>query len=295
LKRVSIFIFLLFLPLVFFAQIRIDSSSRHKDSVGKPRVAKPVRVDTYDTSLQRVLRQNRFVNIKGTPVAVTNRLRRSNSQNNPFYILLGVVAILAFLRFFYAQYFINLFRVFFNTSLRQSQLKDQLIQAQLTSLLYNLFFVMVGGTYIYLLFRYFNLIKVGNISSVLPFCVGCLALVYLVKYVVLKFTGWLTGYSEVVDDYLFIIFLINKIIGILLVPVVVIMAFSDFFIVEIAVSISLLSIGLMIILRVLRSYGLLQHQLKVNYFQFLLYIAGIEILPLLLIYKGLMLLLNKNL
>jgi uncharacterized protein DUF4271 len=295
LKRVSFFIFLLFSPLVFFAQVRIDSSSQHKDSVRKQIVTKPAHVKTYDSSLQNVFRENRFVNIKGTPVAVSNRLRKTNSQNSPFYILLGVVSILAFLRFFYAQYFVNLFRVFFNTSLRQSQLKDQLLQAQLASLLYNLFFIVVGGTYIYLLFRYFNLIVVGNIASLLPLCVGCLALIYLVKYTVLKFTGWLTGYNEVVDDYLFIIFLINKIIGILLVPVVVIMAFSDSIIVEIAVSISLLSIGLMIVLRLLRSYGLLEHQLKVNYFQFLLYIAGIEILPLLLIYKGLILLLNKNL
>jgi hypothetical protein len=294
LKRVFFSIFLLFLPLAFFAQIPTDSSSLHKAAIVKTVAVKPV-VVSYDSSLQKILSNNRFLNTKGKPVAVSDRLRKTASRNAPFYILLGVVSILAFLRFFYPQYFANLFRVFFNTSLKQSQLKDQLLQAQLTSLFYNLFFVVVGGTYVYLLFRYFNWIRPANIGTMLPFFIGSITLIYLGKYLVLKFTGWLTGYTEVVNDYLFVIFLINKIIGICLVPIVVIMAFSDLFIIEIAVSVSLLCIGLMMILRLLRSYGLLETELKVNYFQFLLYIAGIEILPLLLIYKGSMLLLSKNL
>jgi hypothetical protein len=40
---------------------------------------------------------------------------------------------------------------------------------------------------------------------------------------------------------------------------------------------------------------LLQNQLKISHFQFFLYIIGIEIMPLLLIYKGLMILLSNNL
>jgi Domain of unknown function (DUF4271) len=294
LKPVSLFIFLLFWPLVFFAQLPADSPVLHKDSVVKTIAVKRTPL-TYDSSIQRILRVNHFLNTTGKPVAVNNILRKTASSNIAFYILMGVVAILAFLRFFYAQYFTNLFRVFFNTSLRQSQLKDQLLQAQLASLLYNLFFVVVSGTYIYLLFRYFGWIRSGKIDSVLPLCIACLALVYLVKYLVLKFTGWLTGYTEVVDNYLFVIFLINKIIGIFLVPVLIVMAFSDITMIRIAVSFSLLCIGLMMILRVLRSYGLLEHQLKMNYFQFLLYVVGIEVLPLLLIYHGAILLLSKNL
>jgi hypothetical protein len=50
-----------------------------------------------------------------------------------------------------------------------------------------------------------------------------------------------------------------------------------------------------LLLRFFRSYGLLQNQLKISRFHFMLYITGIEILPLLLIYKGLMVYLSKNL
>ena len=38
--------------------------------------------------------------------------------------------------------------------------------------------------------------------------------VYVLKYSTLKFTGWITGLNEATNTYIFVIFLINKIIGI---------------------------------------------------------------------------------
>ena len=122
-----------------------------------------------------------------------------------------------------------------------------------------------------------------------------LGLIYLIKYCTLKFTGWVSGLQEVTNTYVFIIFLINKIIGIFLVPFIVILAFSDSDIVKIAALVSLMSIGILLLLRFFRSYGLLQNQLKISRFHFMLYLTGIELLPLLLIYKGLMVYLSKNL
>ena len=62
-----------------------------------------------------------------------------------------------------------------------------------------------------------------------------------------------------------------------------------------AVIISLLLVGILFLLRFLRSYALLPNQLKVSGFHFILYIIGVEILPVLIVYKGLVVLLSKNL
>jgi hypothetical protein len=110
----------------------------------------------------------------------------------------------------------------------------------------------------------------------------------------LEFTGWITGLDEAVDIYVFVIFLINKIIGIFLVPFIIILSFSEPQIVRIAALVSLMITGVFLLLRFFRSYGLVQNQLKISKFHFFLYIAGLEILPLLLIYKGLMVYLTKN-
>jgi hypothetical protein len=76
---------------------------------------------------------------------------------------------------------------------------------------------------------------------------------------------------------------------------VIIIAFSGMNIVKVTIVLSYAIIGLMMAMRFFRSYGLLQTSLKVSRLHFILYIIGIELLPLLLIYKGAVVFMIKNL
>jgi hypothetical protein len=239
--------------------------------------------------------KNKVLNSDTEPVSLSVKFRKEKGQDSTFYLIAGIVLLLALFKFFNDRYFTNMFRVFFNTSLRQSQLTDQLLQAKLPSLFFNLFFFISGGVYVYMLLLHYRLINEDNKWIMIFSSMGILGFIYLIKYCTLKFTGWVSGLEEVTNTYVFIIFLINKIIGIFLVPFIVILAFSDSVIVKIAALISLMSIGILLLLRFFRSYGLLQNQLKISRFHFMLYLTGIELLPLLLIYKGLMVYLSKNL
>jgi len=51
----------------------------------------------------------------------------------------------------------------------------------------------------------------------------------------------------------------------------------------------------MLLMRFFRSYGLIESSMKINRFHFFLYIIGVEVLPLFLIYRAATILLNKNL
>jgi hypothetical protein len=201
---------------------------------------------------------------------------------------------LALLKTFFFNYFRTLFRVFFNSSLRQSQLTDQLIQAKLPSLLFNIFFACTAGIFIYILVE--NSIPAGKYHYGL-FAVSCIisvGIIYLVKNLVLKGLGAISGFKEQADIYLFIIFLINKILGIFLLPVVIFLVFSP---ISFHASIRLVTfmvMGIMFLLRFYRSYSLLQRDLKMGRFHFFLFLAGLELVPLLVIYKAVMVLLDKN-
>lgn len=241
-----------------------------------------------------VLLKNKLLNTDAESVSLAVQLRKSESRDAFFYMIAGMVLLLAFLKYFYSRYFANLFRVFFYTSLRQNQITDQLLQAKLPSFLFNIFFVISSGIYVYVLLSHYHLTGSGNEWVFIFASVTITGLLYFVKYCTLKFTGWITGLNEVVDIYVFVIFLINKIIGIFLVPFIIILSFSDLQIVRIAAFVSLMCIGIFLLLRFFRSYGLIQNQLKISKFHFLLYITGLEIIPLLLIYKGLMVYLTKN-
>lgn len=299
LKRFPLLFAGLFFFLVFAEAQQADSSHVSDSFLLKQDSLRPV-VFT-DTTMPAVIKapvsklKNRFLNTEAAPVSLSVNFRRETNTDSLFYLIAGVVLLLACFRFFYNRYFTNLFRVFFNTSLRQSQLTDQLLQAKLPSLLFNLFFVISGGIYAYILLTHYALIHDDNRWLMIGASTAVIGIIYLVKYSTLKFTGWITGLKDITNTYVFVIFLINKIIGIFLVPFIVILTFSDPVPVKIGVIVSLLCIGLFLLLRFFRSYGLLQNQLKISRFHFVLYIAGIEIIPLLLIYKGLMLYLSKNL
>ncbi|MEO5892821.1 MAG: DUF4271 domain-containing protein [Ferruginibacter sp.] len=323
-KQVCVFLFLFLPPVLLFAQqtdtiitkknagaaeispdtTRTDSSVVNlPDSiVNSSAQSSAIKRDTpvnrsaaYYIVIRKIFNENKSLNLNGKPVAMSNKIKQSYPSDNFFYLLAAVGMMLGFFRFFYNRYFNNLFRVFFNASLRQSQLTDQLLQAKLPSLFFNILFILAGGIYVYLLLRYYNWVSADNFWLILLYCTFSLALIYLCKFITVKFTGWLTGYKEVTNIYIFIIFLINKILGILLIPFSIIIAFSVPALTTAGVIISLLLISLMFLLRFFRSYGLLQNKLKISRFHFFMYVAGIEILPVLLIYKGLVLLLSKNL
>lgn len=265
----------------------VDSIAIKKDSLNN---LQPV----YNGILQNILKKNKFLNISAKPVEMKIYSRKQTSEDSIFYILLLLIAALSFLRFFYVRYFNNLFRVFFNTSLRQSQLTDQLLQAKLPSLFFNLIAVFSGGIFFYFLLKYFDRVNESRPLNAIFLCSLFVTAIYFLKFITLKFTGWLSGYKEITNTYIFIIFLINKILGILLLPFIVVMAFSIPVLIKVSILIAILLTALMFLLRFFRSYGLLQNQLKISRTHFLLYITGIEIMPLLLIYKALLLLLSKN-
>lgn len=273
-----------------------DSLATSDSSTAAPKdtVIKTVK-ENVQSPLQRLLKDNRFLNTESTATGFIQSERKRKSKDLLFYTVFSLVFVFALLKFIFSRYFSNLFRVFFNTSLRQSQLTDQLLQDKLPSLLFNVLFVLVGGAYIYLLLNYFE--KSGNLQGwkLIMFCIATLAIIYLVKFMVLKFTGWVTGFKQEADTYIFIVFLVNKILAIYLIPLMIIVAFSDRQVVEIAMIISYVLIGVMLLLRFFRSYSLLRNRIHVSRLHFFLYIAGIEIIPLALIYKAALLFMSKNL
>ncbi|MDQ6814307.1 MAG: DUF4271 domain-containing protein, partial [Bacteroidota bacterium] len=115
------------------------------------------------------------------------------------------------------------------------------------------------------------------------------------KYIFLSFAGWVFNVKEAVDTYIFAIYLVNKIMGIVLVPFTLILAFSRPDIKNISVTISISLILLLFLYRYMVSYVPVRREIKVSSLHFLFYIFAFEVTPLLLIYKTLMLYLDKSL
>lgn len=252
-----------------------------------------IKITQFKNIYHHLLDSNIFLQSKGQPQAFAIGFKTPNNNEPFFYLLATLLFFLGLLKTVFSKYFSTLIRVFFNTSLRQNQLTDQLEQAKLPSLFFNAFFVFSGGLYIYFLHQYFSK-KTNELNwNFLANCTAALAFIYLVKYISILFTGWVTSIKDDAKMYIFIVFLFNKFIGIALIPFTLLMAFSTKKIAGYAIFLSFILLSLLFITRFFRAYGLLQAKLKFNAFHFLIYILALEILPIALIYKTVMIFLGK--
>jgi hypothetical protein len=239
----------------------------------------PASVRSY--ILTRLLR----LKIKDAGVFVIQKEKANDQKDWLFYYIIALLLMFGVLKLSYIRYFNDLFRFFFRTSLRINQIREQLVQSGLQSLLFNVFFALSFGLYIYLLVNYYDAsIQLNRL--LLPFlATGCLVLLYGGKYLFLKISGWLFSISNATETYTFIIFLINKVAGIAIIPFLVLIAFAQEPLTAIAVTLSLILVVGLFMYRFLRAYQPVQAEVKVSRIHFFIFFLAIEIAPLLLIYK----------
>ena len=216
------------------------------------------------------------------------------SKTADFYLLLFLCLMLGLIRFMDTRYFINLWRAFWNPTLSNRQLKEQLQGAGLPNFLMNIFFTFASGAYIYYIVKFFT----PNHSGVIPpslliiMLIAGTGLIYLAKYAAVRFSGWAFRVEGITEHYLFNVFLINKVLGVTLIPFIIILAFADHQWAQQVVFISFIASGILLLNRYLRSWQVFGSFFQYSKFHFFMYLCASELLPLAvlmkLLVKGLM-------
>jgi hypothetical protein len=204
-----------------------------------------------------------------------------------FYLFSGLLLLLALLRLAFPKYMHDMFRVFFNTSMRQKQLRDQLIQDPLPSISLNVLFVVSGGLYLYFLLAPTTMSASYPAWAMLGGCMALIASVYLVKFIIIRSLGWIFGKGDASEGYLFVVFMVNKIAGMILLPFSILLAYANADTRGIWVTASYMALGILLLYRLVRGYGMVHKSLRINQLYFMLFVIAFEVIPILLLYKGL--------
>lgn len=235
-----------------------------------------------------IIHKNPFFNFTAEPMAQTFANREHLGKEGEFYLLLGILFFLALIKVVFSKYMHNLFAVFFRVSLKQKQMREQLLQAPLPSLLLNLLFFITGGLYITFLFRYYHILPDTGFWWLLLYCIATLAALYLARLLILKLTGWIFNMQQATNTYSFVVFLVNKLLGIFLLPFLLLMAFSSPGVLPVVIILSGCLVLVLFAYRYITSFGAVRKEIKLSRFHFFLYLCAFEIIPLLLIYKVLL-------
>lgn len=244
--------------------------------------------DYLPVRYRSIVLSNPYYKPLAAPLKLDTSERSPTGKDALFYLLAGLLLFFALVRLIFDKYVSNMLGLVFRGSLRQKQIREQLLQSPLPSLFLNIFFVLVSGLYAFFLVERFDAGNAAGFWWLLLYCVLGIAGIYLVKFVVLKATGWIFNMRDAADTYIFIVFLVNKLMAIFLLPLLVLMAFSKASWTPPLFTLSYVLVGSFFIYRYIASFAPVRREVKVSQFHFFVYICAFEIIPLLLIYKVLL-------
>jgi hypothetical protein len=266
---------------------RIDTFSKRPGSDHSWNL-EPGETSHWQQLARQVLAHHPWLGFSTEAFTQRSELKQFKGKEDFFYAIIFLLLIFALLRNASPKYFSDLFRLFFRTTLKQRQIRDQLMQTPLPSLLLNGYFIMTGGLYIALLLRHHKIDLVGNFWLTSLYCSLGLSVAYFVKFLGLKLSGWLFNMRNAAHAYIFIVFIVNKMLGILLLPFIIILAFTSGSLYNVGLNLSYCLIAVLLVYRFILTFAAVRNQVRVNPFHFFLYLCAFEIAPLLLVYKGLL-------
>lgn len=224
--------------------------------------------------------------LKQNTIKAIDILRYYDDKTVDFYLLLGICLILGVVMYANPRYFENLFKAFINPS-QSTAAKEQIEIAVAPNAMMNVLFILVAGIYV---FYVFNLNKLGlhnkqyKAYSIFYFVAG-IALMYFVKYIVLVFSGWVFKIKHISEQYTFNVFFINKLIGVLLLPIVIMLAFAEVAFLKPLIIISCCLIAILFFYRYILSYRIFGVFFQYSWFHFFTYLCASEILPMAVLLK----------
>lgn len=201
-----------------------------------------------------------------------------------FYAVIALIFLYSFLIQIAPQYIAKLFSQFSQSSLRMMQNREQLLQNSLASFIMNIGFVVSFSLMTTLVIFNAHLLPINFWEGFFYMCLFFLGL-YIGKYICLTIAGYIFNTIELVQTYIFVVFMINKVLGILLIPFIGILAFAKPFLHPFAIWGASLLMVLLLLYRYLFSLTSVRNKLHVSSFHFFLYLCAFEVIPLLILYK----------
>lgn len=220
------------------------------------------------------------------PRLIVEPLPRPKEADYVFYLLLLVfiIVVIGVNRDF--NYFENMFRALFNYRLSLQFAREQVSNRTVASVAYTLLFNLL-----FALFLIHWIASAGITSLLIDFEAGWLllfvliTLIYGIKYVFYKFIGRVFGLKEQVSYYLSQVFLMNRLLALLLLPVLTVLYYAPPPMARVVMIVSVFAIVLAVILRYIRGIRITSPVLSANTIHFILYFCTVEILPTLIISK----------
>lgn len=219
-----------------------------------------------------------------TPKTMLTPERFGEGKEYIFYVIAFIIFLLALVRVVFPNYLQNTMGLFFQTTGINANTKYMAQQNGIAFVLMQLVFVFCGAVYITVISTKYFHYQYG-FWQLLFFSSLFLIVVYVGKYIAVKLLGWIFDLQNEAKIYLLFVFLVNRVVAIILLPVVLVLAFSNNDIAYFAFIFSFFLLAALLAYRYFLTIKTVRPRLQAKTIQIFLYLCTIEILPIVLLYK----------
>jgi len=198
-------------------------------------------------------------------------------------IILGV--LMAILNSAHGSELQRTMRSFSNSNILNFNYRSQKGRITTMYLLAYAMYAISAGAFLYLLGWYFQVpMLTSSIYSALV-CMGFVAAVMLAKHLLLQLIGWIMPFNKEISLYSYMMAVFNQVIGIVLLPFIIVAAFTPDPFKKIALFAGIGIILLIYLYRSIRGIMIGEKFMAMHKFHFFLYLCTVEIAPLLILVK----------
>ncbi len=219
-----------------------------------------------------------------TVTAQTQSLQEKG-QNFLFSIILFVLVLLTVLVTVSRNLIGRIYQSFFNNVVLKALYREQR-PASIT--VYTSLYVMyLVNLSIFVFLGLYNFNKIFNNSEffTLLYCIAAVSILFIGKHILIRMLSNIFSLKKELGLYAFIVVVFGILIGLILAPINVLLAYAEPEIAQKIVIIGSIVIIFIYLFRALRSLTLVQNYIFSNFFHFLLYLCAVEIALVLLLLK----------
>lgn len=228
--------------------------------------------------------QKKSTNTTVTRKQSSNKASVSADNNFIFGINAFMLILLTLLITLYRSLVQKIYRAFLNDNfLAMIHREEGGIVSIPYLLLYFLFFIS-GGTFLFLLLRYYGQLD-DQLFKSWGQCIGVLSGVFFVKHLCLKIMANVFPVAKEIKQYSFMIIIFSIILGIILVPINIMLAYLPAQAVQWVIYLAFTLVLLIYLFRALRGIFLSSKYITFYKFHFFMYLCTVEIAPVLILVK----------
>lgn len=205
-----------------------------------------------------------------------------------FYFLIALLLILAWIRIVYTKFLTEFLAAPINYQLSLRIHREAGIVRKRVGYTLNLIYLISGGLYLFLLCNFFGFYPYGfEGKELLLFCGGILLALIVIRTGLMGITAIIFNQRALFYELAHHFYLYNKALGLILIPFLLLIPYTEEYIQQLFVYMSITVAGLVYIIRLIRIIIFIFRNVVLLFYLFL-YLCILEILPVLVIIRLIM-------